>query len=137
MCCVCNINFFWNQWSGTFAFGYLGPTSQIIYTQVCVLVKAKITICLWNGSQIWDVMETMWLPTSSEDKIINDSYIQELLDAIFWPTVQQLLISLGHSKLDSWEDKGNHLAEISAKMLPSKDPNSNLCPCSKEFTSIR
>lgn len=60
-------------------------------------------------------MEAVWLPTSREDKIINGPYTQELLMPYSYLLLCLLLISPGHSKLDSWEDKGNNIADISAK----------------------
>lgn len=62
-----------------------------------------------------EFMEIMWLPTSGEDKIINSPYTQEFLVPDSYLLLCLLLRSLGHSNLDSQEDKGNHIADISAK----------------------
>lgn len=56
-------------------------------------------------------MEKHGFLTSNRDinKIKNDSYVQELLDAILLPDVLAIIKTLGHCKLDSLEAKGNHL----------------------------
>lgn len=53
--------------------------------------------------------------TCSRYKILNSLYVQELLGAILLPTALAVIKILGHSKLDSLETKGYHLAGISAR----------------------
>ena len=47
--------------------------------------------------------------------IINGSYVQELLNAILLPATLVIIKIPEHSKLDSLEVRGNHLADNSAR----------------------
>ena len=44
------------------------------------------------------------------------------MNAIFLPATLAIIKIPGHSKLDSLEAKGNHLAELSARITPLKEP---------------
>lgn len=68
-----------------------------------------------------NVMETIGFP-SSRDKIKNGPYVQNLFDAILLPEPLAVIKVPGHSKSDSLEAKGNHLADVSAKTPFLWDP---------------
>ena len=61
--------------------------------------------------------------TSSGNKVLSGPYVQELLNAILLPATLAIIKIPGHSKLDSLEAKGNHLAAISARNAALKGTN--------------
>lgn len=62
---------------------------------------------------------------SSGNKILSGPYVQELLDAMFSLAVLAINKFRRHSKLDSLEAKGNHLAGISARNTDLKGTDSS------------
>ena len=60
---------------------------------------------------------------SSRNKILNGPYVQELLDTIRLPLTLAIAKILGHSKFDSLEVTGIHLATISARNDAFKGTN--------------
>ena len=63
--------------------------------------------------------------TSSGNKILNGLYVQGLQDAMFSLAVLAINKILRHSKLDSMEAKGNHLADTSARNADLKGTDSS------------
>ena len=59
------------------------------------------------------------------NKILNELYVQELLNAILIPATLAIIKISGHSKLSSLEPKGNHLADISVRNIVLKGTNSS------------
>ena len=57
---------------------------------------------------------------SNGDKILNGSYVQNLLDVTLLPTTLATIKVPGYYKLDSLEAKRNHTADISAKNVALK-----------------
>ena len=60
--------------------------------------------------------------TSSTSKMKNGPYVQELRNAILLPAVLDIMKIPGHSKLDSLDAKGKHLADISERNAALKEP---------------
>ena len=58
-------------------------------------------------------------------KILNELYVQELLDAILILATLAIIKISGHSKLGSLEVKGNHLTDISVRNIVLKGTNSS------------
>ena len=63
--------------------------------------------------------------TCSGNKILNELYVQELLDAILILATLAIIKISGHSKLGSLEAKGNHLTDISVRNIVLKGTNSS------------
>lgn len=59
------------------------------------------------------------------NKILNELYVQELLNAILIPATLAIIKISGHSKLSSLEPKGNHLTDISVRNIVLKGTNSS------------
>ena len=60
-----------------------------------------------------------------EIKFKNGIFVQELLNAILLQDALSIIKVLGHSKFDSPEARGNHLADISARNASLKEPNNS------------
>ena len=63
--------------------------------------------------------------TCSGNKILNELYVQELLDAILILATLAIIKISGHSKLGCLEVKGNHLTDISVRNIVLKATNSS------------
>ena len=95
------------------------------------LVKGKTANIYTNSPYAFGVARDfgmLWtlqgfLPSNGE-KVKNVSYVQNLLDAILLPATLAINKIPGHSKLDSLEAEGNHLADIAAKNAALKETNS-------------
>ena len=101
-------------------------------TWECILAKDK-TINIYTDSRyafgvahdFGMLRKQCSLLASGGNKILNGLYVQELLNAIYLSATLAIINILVHSKLDSLEAKGNHLADISASNAALKATNSS------------
>lgn len=91
-------------------------------TQACTLAKgntANIYTEIRHDFRLAHDFGTFWKQrgflVSSGNKTKNGPCVLELLDAILLPPALAINKIRGHSKLDSLEAKGNHLADISTR----------------------
>ena len=100
--------------------------------QTCAFAKDKTANIYTDNRYAFDVAHDfgMWWKqhgflTSSRNKNRNVPYAQELLDAILLLASLAAFEILEHSKLDSLEAKGNHLADIYTRNAVHKETNSS------------
>ena len=130
LCWVCYCNSFWSHQNNTFTFGYFSPAELNALTQACTLAKGTTTNIYTNSQYaFWVAYDcgTLWkwdFLTSNGDKILNGSYVQNVLDAIHLPAALAIINVPGHSRLNFLETKGNYLAVISTKNTALKKTNS-------------
>ena len=96
------------------------------------LAKGKTSSIYTDNSYLFRVghdFEMLWKQhgflTCSGNKILNEPYVQQLLDAILIPATLAIIKISGHSKLGSLEAKGNHLTGISVRNIVLKGTNSS------------
>ena len=102
------------------------------FTGVCTPAKGKTTSVYTDNRCALGVVHDFGMLqkqcgflTSSGDKIKKGPYVQELLDAILLSADLAIIKIPGHSKLDSLEAKGKHLADTSRKNAAVKGANSS------------
>lgn len=92
------------------------------FTLACTLSKVKTdniyidsTYALRVAYNLGILWKQRGFLTSSGNEIQIGQYVQELLDIIILPAASAIIKIPGHSKLDSLETKGNHLADTNAR----------------------
>lgn len=102
-------------------------------TWACISAKGKTADNRYAFGVAHDLL--LWkqqgLFISNGTKIQNGSYVQHLLDATLLPATLAVIKVPGHSKLDSLEAKGNHIADISAKNVALKGTKNQTSVMSK------
>lgn len=94
--------------------------------QACILAKDKI-LNIYVDSKIAHDFGMLWKQCgflgSNGNKITMGPYVQELLNSIVLYATLAITRILLHSKLDSLQVKGNHLADTSARNAALKGTN--------------